>query len=101
MEDDKTPSAVSQWVGIDGYNNKIVVQAGFDSILDDEGEVTYKAWVQVGLRRSHYIPFEYTTEVIYAVCNIKSPFQWSNKSLPSIDNLVTAVDSERRNIYRR
>ncbi|KAE9364984.1 concanavalin A-like lectin/glucanase [Stipitochalara longipes BDJ] len=47
MEDDDTPSAVSIWVGIDGYTNNIpVVQAGVDAILDSDGDVTYRAWAE-------------------------------------------------------
>ena len=48
VDGDMTPSAVSTWVGIDGYDNGvIVIQAGVDAILDSEGEVVYRAWVEV------------------------------------------------------
>jgi len=44
--DDETESAVSIWIGIDGYTNTIVVQAGVDVIEDEDGDVTFQAWVE-------------------------------------------------------
>ena len=46
--DDDTVSAVSIWIGLDGYTSEVIIQAGVDVIEDDTGDLTFKAWVEVG-----------------------------------------------------
>jgi hypothetical protein len=51
MDGDTTVSGVSVWVGLDGFNTgNVVVQAGIDTILDAEGDATYRVWTEVCAR---------------------------------------------------
>lgn len=63
-------SAVSIWVGGDGYTNgDPVVQAGVDIILDEDGDATYKAWTEV---KSRKLPPNHISKCMYTTVGLTS-----------------------------
>jgi hypothetical protein len=85
-------SAVSIWIGLDGYTSEVIIQAGVDVIEDDDGDLTFKAWVEVGAGGPPLSTLSIFQEEFAATCHrSRSFFKLQVKSLLNTKTFIIAV----------